>query len=253
MTLRQAPEQMSARFAVVSIQRVIVIAPQIMVKHGKEERFLMKHMKLFCLLLMAALSTGMQGQNAGSSQPAQPQAAAPAQPQSAKPAPSIASSADREVSIVEREFVSVAEAMPEDKFNFSPEGLNIPGSDYKKVRTFGEQVKHVATTNFGLWAAVTGEKPPYDVSDGEKGPDSVKTKAEIIKFLKDSFAAGHRAAQSLTPENSSQTVTTFFGPTPRIFATTFAVAHAFDHYGQMVEYLRMNGIIPPPSRPQPKK
>jgi len=243
---------MLARFAAVTIQRDIVIAPQTMVNDDKEERFLMKYVKLFCLLLIAALSTGMQAQTGGS-QAAQPQAASPAQPQAAKPAPSIASSVDREVTILEREFVSVAEAMPEDKFNFTPEGMNIQGSDYKKVRTFAEQVKHVATANYGLWAAVTREKPPYDVSDDEKGPDSVKTRAEIIKFLKDSFAAGHRAAQSLTPENSSETVTTFFGPTPKIFATTFAVAHAFDHYGQMVEYLRMNGIVPPPSRPQPKK
>jgi len=205
----------------------------------------MKSLKISTMLMIVALSVGTQAQTGGAS--------APAQSQAAKPAPSIASSADREVSIIEREFVSVAEAMPEDKYNFSPEGLNIQGSDYKGVRTFGEQVKHVAATNYGLWAAVTGEKPPYDVSDDEKGPASVKTKAEIIKFLKDSFACGHRAAQSLTPENSSQTVTTFFGPTPRIFATTFAVAHGFDHYGQMVEYLRMNGVIPPPSRPQPKK
>ncbi len=212
----------------------------------------MKHVKLFCFLMIAALSTGLHSQTGGAGQPAQSQAAAPGQQQSAKPAPSIASSVNREVSIVEREFVSVAEAMPEDKFNFTPEALNIQGSDYKGVRTFAKEVKHVASTNFQLYAAVTGEKPPYEVS-ADDGPESMKSKAEIIKFLKDSFAAGHRAAQSLTPENSSETVTTFFGPTPKVFATTFAVAHAFDHYGQMVEYLRMNGIIPPPSQPQPKK
>ena len=154
----------------------------------------MKHVKLFCLLLIAALSTGMQAQTAAG-QPAQ--GAAPGQPQSAKPAPSIASSVNREVSIVEREFVSVAEAMPDDKFNFTPETLNIQGSDYKGVRTFAKEVKHVASTNFQLYAAVTGEKPPYDIS-ADDGPDSMKSKAEIIKFLKDSFAAGHRAAQSLT-------------------------------------------------------
>jgi uncharacterized damage-inducible protein DinB len=205
----------------------------------------MREAKIFCLLATLAVSGTLLAQAAGT--------AAPSSAQPTKPAPTIASSVDREVSIIEREFVSVAEAMPEDKFNFTPETLNIQGSDYKKVRTFGEQVKHVATTNLGLWAAVTGEKPAYDVSDAEKGPQSVKTKAQIIQFLKDSFAAGHRAAQSLTSENSSETVTTFFGPTPKIFATTFAVAHAFDHYGQMVEYLRMNGIVPPPSRPQPKK
>ncbi len=204
----------------------------------------MKRMKIFCLLFVTSLSAAAMAQAAGT---------APAQTQAAKPAPSIASSVDRQVSIIEREFVGAAEAMPEDKFNFTPEGLNLQGSDYKGVRTFAQQVKHVAATNFGLWAAVTGEKPPYDVSDDEKGPDSVKTKAEIIKFLKDSFECGHRAAKSLTAENSATTVKTFFGDTPRIFATTFAVAHGFDHYGQMVEYLRMNGIIPPASRPQPQK
>jgi uncharacterized damage-inducible protein DinB len=205
----------------------------------------MKHMKMFSLLAIAMVSTLVHAQ-AGNAAPAQ----------AAKPAtapPSIASSMDREVSIIEREFVSAAEAMPEDKYNFTPEGLNLQGSDYKGVRTFGEQVKHVAATNFGLWSAVTGEKPAYDVSDDEHGPASVKTKAEIIKFLKDSFEAGHKAAKSLSPQNSSETVKTFFGPTPKVFAVSFTVAHAFDHYGQMVEYLRMNGIIPPASRPQPQK
>lgn len=203
----------------------------------------MKLLSTFCCMGILGISAVMQ---------AQPASAAPAKTQAAQPAQTVASSVDREVTIQEREFVSVAEAMPEDKFNFTPESMNIPGSDYKTVRTFAQQVKHVAATNFGLYDAVTGEKPPADIS-GENGPDSLKTKADIIKFLKDSFAAGHRAAQSLTPENSAQIVTTFFGPTTKIFATTFAVAHAFDHYGQMVEYLRLNGIIPPPSRPQPKK
>lgn len=201
----------------------------------------MRFLSTLCWICMMGISMGAQAQPA----------AAP-KTQAAQPAQTVASSVDREIKIEEREFVSVAEAMPEDKFNFSPEAMNIPGSDYKKVRTFAEQVKHVAATNFGLYTAVTGEKPPYDISN-ENGPDSIKTKADIIKFLKDSFAAGHRAAQSLTAQNSSETVKTFFGPTTKVFATTFAVAHGFDHYGQMVEYLRMNGIVPPPSRPQPKQ
>jgi uncharacterized damage-inducible protein DinB len=204
----------------------------------------MKHMRMFLLLAIVAGSAVMQAQAAASGAPAQ-------QPKPATPPPTIASSLDREVGIIEREFVSAAEAMPEEKYNFSPEGLNLQGSDYKGVRTFAQQVKHVAATNFGLWSAVTGEKPPYDVSD-DNGPASMKTKAEIVKFLKDSFEAGHKAAKSLTAQNASETVTTFFGPTPRVFAVSFTVAHGFDHYGQMVEYLRMNGIIPPASRPQQK-
>src|SRR5947207_13193270 len=76
--------------------------------------------------------------------------------------------------------------MPEDKFDFSPEKLNLPGSDYKTVRTFGEQLKHIAASNYLIWSPITGEKPPDTVNDG-KGPDNMKAKAEIIKFVKDSF------------------------------------------------------------------
>lgn len=94
-----------------------------------------------------------------------------------------------------------------------------------------------------------GEKPAVDVSN-ENGPDSIKTKAGIVKFLKDSFALGHRAAKSLTSANMGERVQSEFGKQPRLFLTTFTVAHCFDHYGQMVEYLRMNGIVPPASRPQ---
>jgi hypothetical protein len=74
----------------------------------------------------------------------------------------------------------------------------------------------------------------------------VKTKAEAIKFLKDSFALGHKAAAALTPQNMLQPGAN--SKSPRLFLATFAVAHAYDHYGQMVEYLRMNGIVPPDSR-----
>lgn len=204
----------------------------------------MKRMICSTALLFLALSA--------LAQTAPAPAAKPAPAQAAKPAPSIAAAVDRQVTILEREFVSAAEAMPEDKFGFTPSSLSIPGAEFKGVRTFAEQVKHVATANFVLWAPITGEKPAYDLSK-DNGPDSIKTKAEIIKFLKESFELGHRAAKSLTPESSTETVTTFFGPaTPKILAATYGVAHGFDHYGQMVEYLRMNGIIPPASRPQPK-
>jgi hypothetical protein len=141
--------------------------------------------------------------------------------------------------------VEAAEAMPEDKFNFSPESLNIPGSDYKGVRTFAVQVKHVAASNYFLWSSITGDKIPENFKGGN-GPEDLKTKAEIIKFLKDSFALGHKAAATLTAQNMLEPVPG--GKSLRLYFATFAVAHAFDHYGQMVEYLRMNGIVPPASR-----
>jgi len=151
----------------------------------------------------------------------------------------------REISYAEKEIVEAAEAMPENKFNFSPESLNIPGSNYKGVRSFAAQVKHIGASNYLIWSPVTGEKLPDAVKDGS-GPADLKTKAEIIQFLKESFALGHKAAASLTIENMLQT--TGNGKSTRLRLATFGVSHAFDHYGQMVEYLRMNGIVPPASR-----
>jgi hypothetical protein len=165
--------------------------------------------------------------------------------QGQQPQPTIASAMDREISTVEKEIVEAAEAMPEDKFNFSPEGINLPGSDYKGVRTFALQVKHVGASNYILWSSLTGDKFPQDYLGGN-GPESLKTKADIIKFLKDSFALGHKAAATLTPENMLQPPG--HSKSTRLHLVAFAVAHAFNHYGQMVEYLRMNGIVPPASR-----
>ncbi|HYW98861.1 MAG TPA: DinB family protein [Candidatus Elarobacter sp.] len=172
-------------------------------------------------------------------------AAASSASQSPQSPPTIASIVDREISTVEKQIVEAAEAMPEDKFNFSPESLNIPGSEYKGVRTFAVQVKHVASSNYFIWSPLTGDKVPESIKDGN-GPADLKTKADIIKFLKDSFALGHKAAATLTAENMLQT--TGNSKSTRLRLAEFGVAHAYDHYGQMVEYLRMNGIVPPASR-----
>ena len=162
--------------------------------------------------------------------------------------PTIASAIDREISIIEKEVVEAAEAMPENKFDFSPEKLNLPGSDYKGVRTFGEQLKHIAASNYLIWSPITGEKPPDTVNEG-KGPDNMKAKADIIKFVKDSFAFGHKAVATLNSSNLVEPITSSSGrQTTRLFLATFAPAHCFDHYGQMIAYLRMNGIVPPASR-----
>jgi uncharacterized damage-inducible protein DinB len=172
-------------------------------------------------------------------------AAGAAQAQSSQPEPTIASTLEREIGDAEKEIIEAAEAMPEEKFNFSPETLHIPGSEYKGVRTFAQQVKHIAASNYAIWSPLTGDKFPDDFMGGN-GPESVKTKAEILKFLKDSFALGHKAAATLTAENVLQPAGQ--GKSLRLHRATFAVAHAFNHYGQMVEYLRMNGIVPPASR-----
>lgn len=198
----------------------------------------MNHLRTLCLCAVLSFAVGATAQAT-----AKPAA-------SPTPAPTIGTVLDREISSMEREFVSAAEAMPDDKFNFAPGSLNISGSEYKGVKTFAEEVRHVAATNFALWAPVTGDKPPIETTE-DNGPPQLKTKAEIIKYLKDSFAFGHKAARSLTSESAALTlIPNPFGQgqTTKLFCTSFAVAHAFDHYGQMVEYLRMNGIIPPASR-----
>jgi hypothetical protein len=165
--------------------------------------------------------------------------------QAQQPPSTLASVVDSEINAVEKQIVDVAGAMPEDKYNFSPESLNIRGSDYKGVRTFAVQLKHVAASNYFIWSALTGDKLPEDLKDGN-GPADLKTKADIIRFLKDSFALGHRAAATLTNDNMLQLLKD--GKSTRLHRAEFGVAHAYDHYGQMIEYLRMNGIVPPSSR-----
>src|SRR5438477_733941 len=214
----------------------------------------MKDVKTLLLLTPLLFATFAYGQSPKSSAVAAATATA-AEPQSSASGtpstpPTVASAIDREISIIEKELVETAEAMPEVKFDFSPEKLNISGSDYKGVHTFGQQLKHVAASNYLIWSPITGEKPPDTVNDG-KGPDNMKAKAEIIKFLKDSFAFGHKAVATLNDSNLVQPITrNNKPPTTRLFLATFAPAHAFDHYGQIVEYLRMNGIVPPASRGQ---
>src|SRR5437667_5792037 len=110
---------------------------------------------LTAALFLAAASAYTQ---AAKSSPAAGASGTPSTP------PTIGSAIDREISIVEKEIVEAAEAMPEDKFDFSPEKLSISGSDYKGVRTFGQQLKHVAASNYLIWSPITGEKAPDTVN-----------------------------------------------------------------------------------------
>ena len=151
---------------------------------------------------------------------------------------------DRSVTNMEHEFTSAAEAMPEDKFGFVP-----TTGEFKGVRNFGEQIKHVAAVNYIFGAAILSEKPPVDVGD-ESGPASLKTKEEILTYLKDSFIYVHKAIATINEKNLVEPLKSPFGegPITRLGVATSVTGHGFDHYGQMVEYLRMNGIVPPASR-----
>jgi len=147
----------------------------------------------------------------------------------------------------ERTLLELAEAMPAEKYEFAPKG-----GEFKDVRTFAAQLRHIAADNYMLGAGILGEKPPVDVGTNESGSMKVRTKAEIIAYLKDSFVYMHRAAAAID-ETNTPISTPWISPWPEGTATRLGLAiedcvHTWDHYGQLVEYLRMNGIVPPASR-----
>ena len=142
------------------------------------------------------------------------------------------------LSNMEKEFVDAAEAMPEDKFNFAPAAS---AGDFKGVRSFGAQVEHVADANYYFFGGGMSEA---DLKAKHDAMEKMTTKAEIIQALKESFSQAHTFVSGITAENAF--VTTEHGT--RGGMATFGLAHMMDHYGQMVVYLRMNGIVPPASR-----
>lgn len=144
------------------------------------------------------------------------------------------------VTYSEKELVGIAEDMPEDKYNFAP-----TNGEFRGVRNFGKQVKHAATAMQLIAAAILGDPVPADAAD-ERGPDSARTKAEILKYLKDSFAYLRKAVATIDEKNAFELIKNPFGQgqQTRLGLLTIALMHSSNHYGQMVPYLRMNGIRP---------
>jgi uncharacterized damage-inducible protein DinB len=138
----------------------------------------------------------------------------------------------------EEEIVAVAEAMPADKYSFAPSG-----GEFKGVRTFGQQITHIAEAQYYFFDGF-GTKPTIDV----KALGKLTSKDEIVKALKDSFAFARHATDNMTPENAFEVIEERDGTNTRASITAFSLSHTSNHYGQMIEYLRMNGIIPPASR-----
>jgi len=151
----------------------------------------------------------------------------------------ISASVGQTLMFVESNFFSVAEAMPEDKYDYVPTAGKFDGA-----RSFGEQVKHVACAQFAFFNEFEGKKPPDDCEKG--GHDPAKKKAELVKYLQDSFDYSNRVIATLTAENALDRVEgRYAGPNTKLGISTVSVWHVTDHYGQLVEYLRMNGIVPP--------
>jgi uncharacterized damage-inducible protein DinB len=168
-----------------------------------------------------------------------------AQGQAPSGSPTVAMVLDRAVTNVEHEFVPLVEAMPDDKFTYAP-----TQGEFKGVRNFNEMARHVALTNDQLASAILGQKSTIENGKNDNGPE-LKTKAEVVAMVKDSFAKLHKAMATVNDKNLVEMIDgPWGGKMNRLGMSTLAVSHAFDHYGQMVEYLRSNGIIPPASRQQ---
>lgn len=152
---------------------------------------------------------------------------------------------------------SAAEAMPEDKWDFRP----VPPGLFKnekpefgpaEVRTFAEQVKHVACSNFAFAAELDDTKPPDRCDQG--GPTPTHTRTELLAYLRDSFTALKKSLTAITIKNMFDPVHgPYATPNTRLGLAEVCVWHNADHYGQMTLYLRLNGVVPPSSRNPPPK
>lgn len=151
----------------------------------------------------------------------------------------IAGTVGETLKFAEGNFLGVAEAMPENKYDYVPTAGQFDG-----VRSFGEQVKHVACAQFAFFNEFEGKKPPDDCERG--GHDPAKTKAGLIEYLKASFNYSNRVIATLTAENALDRIEgRYAGPNTKLGISVVSVWHVTDHYGQLAEYLRLNGIVPP--------
>jgi uncharacterized damage-inducible protein DinB len=129
-----------------------------------------------------------------------------------------------------------AEEMPEENYAFKP---------ISTVRSFGQLVGHVADAQYEFCAAVLG--------DGKQPPGIEKsktTKADLIQGLKDAFAYCDRAYSAMTDTHAPEMVNFFGHEAPKLGILNFNVAHNMEHYGNMITYLRIKGLVPPSSQKQ---
>jgi uncharacterized damage-inducible protein DinB len=189
-----------------------------------------REMKRTALLLMLLLLSGV-------TLLAQAAPAAKAAPQAA---PDFAGVLSRQIGNLENELVPAADAMPEDKFSYQTT---------KETMPFSRQVLHAAATNYYYCSGILGEKPPVDLGKDGDGPE-YKSKAEAVKYLKDSFDYAKKAFASINAQNAVAPVQVGQRQATRLGLAFNTIAHGNNHYGQIVQYLRVNGIVPPASRPK---
>ncbi len=154
---------------------------------------------------------------------------------------------DDMLSLYEGEAMGVVKTMPADKYSFAPSAAMFAAGQTPKfdtVRTFAQQVTHVAEANYFFYSAVSGLKPDVDT----KTLETLTKKDDVVAAFAGSLAFAHKAIATITAANAFETIKGADGMHTRATLAAFGVAHGFDHYGQMVEYLRMNGLVPPGSK-----
>jgi len=189
-------------------------------------------------MVLGVCSVGAQAQMSGMAMPAPPPVGSAVSP---------AQALDTMLSMFEAELTGVVKTMPAEKFGFAPSAATFaPGSEAKftGVRTFAQQVTHLADANYYFYGTISGMKPDVDM----KALDALTKKEDILAALAKSFAFAHKSIATITPENAFVAIKPVDGMTTRATLAAFGVAHGNDHYGQLVEYLRMNGLVPPGSK-----
>jgi len=161
------------------------------------------------------------------------------------PQTGVSDSVKRVLQVTETQFLSLAEAMPAKLYGFAPSAAGFEG-----VRTFAEQVKHVACSNFAFFNEIEHKTPPEHCEKG--GPSKASTKEELLKYLRDSFDYGNTVLAAMTDGDAQTKVQgQYWGNNTSLTVAVAAVWHIADHYGQLVPYLRLNKIVPPPTQQYP--
>ena len=133
--------------------------------------------------------------------------------------------------------IRAAEKMPEANYSFKPA---------PEVRTFGQIVGHIADDQYYFCSVVKGESKETEI---EK---TVKTKAELVANLKEAFAYCDAVYDGFTDAHAAEKIKTFAGERTKLSILNFNYAHAYEHYGNVVTYMRIKGLVPPSSEPSQK-
>jgi uncharacterized damage-inducible protein DinB len=139
---------------------------------------------------------------------------------------------------IKNNVIRTAEKVPEDLYAFKPT---------PEVRSLGQLLAHIADGNFGICGAGSTMKPPMSGIEKSTGGNG---KAAIQKALAASFEFCESAWASMDNTRSPEVVKTFLGTQPRFSVLTFNTSHVWEHYGNLVTYMRLKGIVPPSSEPK---